>query len=165
MDIKVFDGVKGTFLRCASLCSNATFKEDNRDVKLSKREANGDASEVAILKYCEFTCGDVAAYRELYPKVCEIPFNSTSKFQVTAPDRWYLINQSRRRDTAALVRMVMLLIRFIGDALFSMEWSDRHLVRAFILGVDTQTSVGWVLHFGNEGSARANYCTMCNIPS
>lgn len=26
LDMKAFDGVKGTLLRCASLCSNATFK-------------------------------------------------------------------------------------------------------------------------------------------
>ncbi|CAG9531913.1 unnamed protein product [Cercopithifilaria johnstoni] len=76
-----FVGAFGAFLRCAALCSNATFK--NRNVKLLKREANGDASEVAILKYCEYICGDVTAYRKLYPKICEIPFNSTNKFQVS----------------------------------------------------------------------------------
>ncbi|KAL3994994.1 NaH/K antiporter P-type ATPase alpha subunit family protein [Acanthocheilonema viteae] len=78
-----FTGAFGAFLRCAILCSNATFKDEDRNVKLSKREANGDASEVAILKYCEYTCGDVIAYRKLCPKIYEIPFNSTNKFQVS----------------------------------------------------------------------------------
>ncbi|EJD75689.1 ATPase [Loa loa] len=78
-----FVGVFNAFLRCAALCSNATFKDENRKVKLWKRDANGDASEVAILKYCEYTCGNVTAYRKLYPKICEIPFNSTNKFQVS----------------------------------------------------------------------------------
>uniref|UniRef100_A0A1I8EIX7 Na(+)/K(+)-exchanging ATPase n=1 Tax=Wuchereria bancrofti TaxID=6293 RepID=A0A1I8EIX7_WUCBA len=78
-----FVGTFGAFLRCAALCSNATFKDENRDVKLWKRDASGDASEVAILKYCEYTCGNVTAYRKLYPKIFEIPFNSTNKFQVS----------------------------------------------------------------------------------
>lgn len=58
------------------------FQDDNVKVKLWKREANGDASEVAILKYCEYICGDVNGYRNRCPKICEIPFNSTNKFQV-----------------------------------------------------------------------------------
>uniref|UniRef100_A0A915Q4X1 Sodium/potassium-transporting ATPase subunit alpha n=1 Tax=Setaria digitata TaxID=48799 RepID=A0A915Q4X1_9BILA len=83
LNLECFNGSFGAFLRCASLCSNATFKDDNQDIPLLKRETNGDASEVAILKYCEYTCGDVSAYRKLYPKICEIPFNSTNKFQVS----------------------------------------------------------------------------------
>ncbi|MCP9263813.1 Sodium/potassium-transporting ATPase subunit alpha [Dirofilaria immitis] len=86
-NLKHFDGSFGAFLRCASLCSNSTFKDKDRDVKLSKREATGDATEIAILKYCEYTCGDVIAYRKLYPKICEIPFNSRNKFQVSIHQR------------------------------------------------------------------------------
>ncbi|VDO71984.1 unnamed protein product [Onchocerca flexuosa] len=90
LNLKHFDETFGAFFRCAALCSNAVFKEEDRDVKLSKREATGDATEVAILKYCEYTCGDVTAYRKLYPKICEIPFNSTNKFQVT-----YILKSSK----------------------------------------------------------------------
>ncbi|KAM3718328.1 Sodium/potassium-transporting ATPase subunit [Dirofilaria immitis] len=86
-NLKHFDGSFGAFLRCAALCSNSTFKDKDRDVKLSKREATGDATEIAILKYCEYTCGDVIAYRKLYPKICEIPFNSRNKFQVSIHQR------------------------------------------------------------------------------
>lgn len=52
------------------------------------REAIGDASEVAILKYMEIITGDVDAYRKKYPKVFEVPFNSTNKYALT-------INESR----------------------------------------------------------------------
>ncbi|VDM91543.1 unnamed protein product [Onchocerca ochengi] len=83
LNLKHFDETFGAFFRCAALCSNAIFKDEDRDVKFSKREATGDATEVAILKYCEYACGDVTAYRKLYPKICEIPFNSTNKFQVS----------------------------------------------------------------------------------
>lgn len=44
----------------------------------------GDASETALLKFSELTLGNAMGYRERFPKVCEIPFNSTNKFQVSA---------------------------------------------------------------------------------
>ena len=47
-----------------------------------KREVNGDASEAALLKCVELAEGDVLAYRAKRKKVCEIPFNSTNKYQV-----------------------------------------------------------------------------------
>ncbi|KAH0631374.1 hypothetical protein JD844_005673 [Phrynosoma platyrhinos] len=43
----------------------------------------GDASETALLKFSEITLGNVMEYRERYKKVCEIPFNSTNKFQLS----------------------------------------------------------------------------------
>lgn len=43
----------------------------------------GDASETALLKFSELTLGNAMGYRERFPKVCEIPFNSTNKFQVS----------------------------------------------------------------------------------
>ena len=47
----------------------------------------GDASETALLKFSELTLGNAMGYRERFPKVCEIPFNSTNKFQVCARSR------------------------------------------------------------------------------
>merc|ERR1712209_232586 len=44
---------------------------------------NGDASEAAILKCTELSHGTVMDYRKRNAKVCEIPFNSTNKFQVS----------------------------------------------------------------------------------
>jgi sodium/potassium-transporting ATPase subunit alpha len=46
------------------------------------RDVNGDASETAILKCMESINGKVMAYRSKYPKVCEVPFNSSNKYQV-----------------------------------------------------------------------------------
>ena len=42
----------------------------------------GDASETALLKFTELTIGNIIDYRERFNKICEIPFNSTNKFQV-----------------------------------------------------------------------------------
>ena len=48
-----------------------------------KRDVNGDASEAALLKCVELSLGDTIAYRNKNKKVCEIPFNSTNKYQVS----------------------------------------------------------------------------------
>merc|ERR1711988_878948 len=53
------------------------------EIPILKREVNGDASEAAILKCTELSLGDVMGYRTKNKKVCEIPFNSTNKFQVS----------------------------------------------------------------------------------
>jgi len=72
-----------TLERCAALCNRAEFKGKQDGVHILKREVNGDASEAAILKCTELTKGDIVGYRKKNPKVCEIPFNSSNKFQVS----------------------------------------------------------------------------------
>ena len=49
------------------------------------RECNGDASETALLKCAELSVGKVSEFRKKHPKLCEIPFNSTNKYQVRMP--------------------------------------------------------------------------------
>ena len=46
------------------------------------RETYGDASESALLKCFELEVGPVESYQAARPKRCEIPFNSTNKYQV-----------------------------------------------------------------------------------
>merc|ERR1712121_408736 len=72
-----------TLERVATLCNRAEFKGGQEGVSILKREVNGDASEAAILKCTELTKGNVMGYRAANKKVCEIPFNSTNKFQVS----------------------------------------------------------------------------------
>merc|ERR1719216_857121 len=72
-----------TLERVAMLCNRAEFKGDQSDVSILKREVNGDASEAAILKCTELSEGNVMEYRARNKKICEIPFNSTNKFQVS----------------------------------------------------------------------------------
>merc|ERR1719281_1729708 len=73
----------GPLERCGTLCSRAEFKPGEQSKPVLKREVNGDASEAAILKCCELSTGDAAGYRAKYKKVCEIPFNSANKYQVS----------------------------------------------------------------------------------
>merc|ERR1712012_979736 len=72
-----------TLERVACLCNRAEFKPGQEGVHILKREVNGDASEAAILKCTELSKGNVMDYRNKNKKVCEIPFNSTNKFQVS----------------------------------------------------------------------------------
>ena len=69
--------------RCASLCNRAEFKGGQESVHILKKEVNGDASEAALLKCVELSKGNIVEYRAKNNKVCEIPFNSTNKFQVS----------------------------------------------------------------------------------
>uniref|UniRef100_A0A669CIL6 Sodium/potassium-transporting ATPase subunit alpha n=1 Tax=Oreochromis niloticus TaxID=8128 RepID=A0A669CIL6_ORENI len=50
---------------------------------ITKRETAGDASESALLKCIEVCCGSVRDMRAANPKVAEIPFNSTNKYQLS----------------------------------------------------------------------------------
>ena len=72
--------------RVAALCNRAEFKPGQDSIPILKREVNGDASEAALLKCCELTMGNVMNYRTKNKKVCEIPFNSTNKYQVSIHD-------------------------------------------------------------------------------
>jgi len=69
--------------RIASLCNRAEFKIGQEGVPILKKEVNGDASEAALLKCMELALGDVMSIRKRNKKVCEIPFNSTNKYQVS----------------------------------------------------------------------------------
>jgi len=69
--------------RVAALCNRAEFKVGQDSVPILKREVNGDASEAALLKCVELSEGKITEYRAQRKKVCEIPFNSTNKYQVS----------------------------------------------------------------------------------
>ena len=80
------DGWKKLF-RVAALCNRAEFKAGQDDVPILKREVNGDASEAALFKCCELARSGILEYRKDRTKVCEIPFNSTNKYQVSIHER------------------------------------------------------------------------------
>ena len=68
--------------RIAGLCNRANFKEDQEGVRILDKVTYGDASESALLKCFELEVGSVDVFRNAHRKVCEIPFNSTNKYQV-----------------------------------------------------------------------------------
>ncbi|XP_040900094.1 sodium/potassium-transporting ATPase subunit alpha-3b isoform X2 [Toxotes jaculatrix] len=69
--------------RIAALCNRAQFKAGQESVAILKRDVAGDASESALLKCIELSCGSVRMMRERNKKVAEIPFNSTNKYQLS----------------------------------------------------------------------------------
>ncbi|XP_018651567.1 putative na+/k+ atpase alpha subunit [Schistosoma mansoni] len=69
--------------RIGMLCNRAEFKVGEENKPVLKRECNGDASESALLKCVELSFGGVTEYRRKNPKVAEIPFNSTNKYQLS----------------------------------------------------------------------------------
>ncbi|XP_053546839.1 potassium-transporting ATPase alpha chain 2-like [Bombina bombina] len=69
--------------RIAILCNRAEFSAGQEEEPINKKKVNGDASEAAILKFTENVVGEVMAFRMRNHKVCEIPFNSSNKYQVS----------------------------------------------------------------------------------
>ncbi|KAG5271520.1 hypothetical protein AALO_G00180940 [Alosa alosa] len=69
--------------RVAALCNRAVFKAGEDSKPILKRDVAGDASESALLKCIELSCGNVRAMRDKNKKVAEIPFNSTNKYQLS----------------------------------------------------------------------------------
>ena len=84
--------------RVAMLCNRAEFKSGQDTIPILSRTADGDASETALLKCTELSHGNVLAYRNKNEKVCEVPFNSTNKFQVS-------IHETDDNDTRYLLVM------------------------------------------------------------
>ncbi|CAL8111930.1 unnamed protein product [Orchesella dallaii] len=82
---KTSEGFKAV-ARVATLCNRAEFKGNQDGIPILKREVNGDASEAALLKCMELALHDVMSYRARNKKVCEVPFNSTNKYQVSIHD-------------------------------------------------------------------------------
>ncbi|XP_052651799.1 sodium/potassium-transporting ATPase subunit alpha-2 isoform X2 [Harpia harpyja] len=73
--------------RIAGLCNRAVFKPGQENISISKRDTAGDASESALLKCIQLSCGSVEKMRDKNPKVTEIPFNSTNKYQLSIHER------------------------------------------------------------------------------
>lgn len=70
--------------RVACLCNRATFADEGAEttVALQERPTIGDASESALIKFAHYN-RDIYEQRESNPKLAEIPFNSTNKYQVS----------------------------------------------------------------------------------
>uniref|UniRef100_T1J6N4 Sodium/potassium-transporting ATPase subunit alpha n=1 Tax=Strigamia maritima TaxID=126957 RepID=T1J6N4_STRMM len=89
LEATTFDRQSNTYkdlLRIATLCNRAFFKVDqDENIPVMQRETAGDASESALLKFCTLRLGekDYEIMKDVNKKVCEIPFNSTNKFQIS----------------------------------------------------------------------------------
>ena len=69
-----------------------------------QRATTGDASESALLKFIEQSYSSVKEMREKNPKVAEIPFNSTNKYQVQNQPRREVAAPTSPRDGLVIWR-------------------------------------------------------------
>ena len=78
-------GSLNALFRCAMLCNKAEFKQDadNLNKPVLQRETIGDQTESALLRCCELSVGNVAAYRERNPKVFEIPYSASNRYRLS----------------------------------------------------------------------------------
>lgn len=78
-------------------------------------QVSGDASEAALLKCMELAIHDIVGYRKRNKKACEVPFNSTNKYQVSihetedANDPRYLLVMKVHKFSLAIT--IVLLVR------------------------------------------------------
>lgn len=77
-------------MRCATLCNRAEFVNGQDGEPIASRSVRGDASEEAILKFVELshTHGSPADFRKKHPKLLEIPFSSTTKYQASMQEEF-----------------------------------------------------------------------------
>ena len=70
------NSVFGMITRVAALCNRAIFMDE------TKTKTMGDASESGLIKFLQ-PIRDIIEWRNANPKLAEIPFNSTNKFQIS----------------------------------------------------------------------------------
>ena len=59
---------------------NSRVKFDRMDVPFPERQILGDATETGLIRFAGRYLPDFDAHRTQYPKVFEVPFNSTNKW-------------------------------------------------------------------------------------
>jgi sodium/potassium-transporting ATPase subunit alpha len=79
-----------------------------------QRKVQGDASETAILQFNEIVHGNVEEYRAKNKRVCDIPFNSANKYQVSIHET----NDGDERHLLVVIR-ILLFNTFKADVLSS----------------------------------------------
>jgi sodium/potassium-transporting ATPase subunit alpha len=118
------------------LCNRAEFKPGQTGIPVLKREVNGDASEAAILKCTELSTGDVLGIRTKNKKVCEVPFNSTNKYQlsiheVEGSDQYRIVMKGA--PERIIDRCTTILVDG-EEKEMTQEWKDRFNVAYMDLG-------------------------------
>jgi len=70
-------------IRAVMLCNHAHFKVGQEQVPILNKQCSGDATEAALLRFAELSHGNTTEYRTRNQRVCEIPFSSNIKYQVS----------------------------------------------------------------------------------
>jgi len=141
--------------RVAALCNRAQFLAGEESKPVLKRDVAGDASEAALLKCCELMMGNVLNIRSKNPKVCEIPFNSMNKWQLSVHevenDSRYLMVMKGAPERI-LDRCSQIMID--GEVIeLTDEWKDRFNSAYMELGGLGERVLGFAQVFLDEAAA------------
>jgi len=138
--------------RVAALCNRAQFLAGEESKPVLKRDVAGDASEAALLKCCELMMGNVLNIRARNPKVAEIPFNSTNKWQLSVHEvegdsRHLMVMKGAPERILERCSQIM-----IDGELQEMtpEWSDRFNAAYMELGGMGERVLGFAQVFLDE---------------
>ena len=72
---------------------NSRVKFDKTDVPFDQREILGDATETGLTRFAGKQLGDYDEQHRKFPKVFEVPFNSTNKWAlvIVSPSVWFSV--------------------------------------------------------------------------
>jgi sodium/potassium-transporting ATPase subunit alpha len=70
-------------VRAIMLCNKSEFRTGQENVPIMKRNCSGDQTEAALLRFAELAHGNSSEFRRRNKRVCEIPFTSAIKYQVS----------------------------------------------------------------------------------
>jgi sodium/potassium-transporting ATPase subunit alpha len=71
-----------TLIDACALCTKCYIDESEREKDISDRNIVGEPTEIGIYRYAMIHC-DVVQHAQRYPKVCEIPFSSSTKWHLS----------------------------------------------------------------------------------
>uniref|UniRef100_A0A8C9UMG4 Sodium/potassium-transporting ATPase subunit alpha n=1 Tax=Spermophilus dauricus TaxID=99837 RepID=A0A8C9UMG4_SPEDA len=137
----------------AGLCNRADFKAHQETLPIAQRETTGDASESALLKFIEQSYSSVKEMREKYPKVAEIPFNSTNKYQLSI----------HLREDSSQAHILMMK----GAPEKIMELCSTFFLNGQEYPIDDEMRTAFqkaYLELGGMGERVLGFC-FCNLPS
>lgn len=72
-----------SLIRATMLCNKSEFRQGEENKPILKRHCTGDRTEAALLQFAELSHGNTGDYRRRNRRVCEIPFSSAFKYQVS----------------------------------------------------------------------------------
>lgn len=77
---------------------NSRIKFDKTDIPFAQREIMGDATETGLSRFAGRYVEDYDTYIKMFPKMFEVPFNSTNKWALTlvSPSRHSVLSENGR---------------------------------------------------------------------
>jgi len=127
--------------RVAVLCNNAEFMEVEEDRPVMLRHVSGNPKETALLRCIEACEGNVAMFRQLHKKVCDIPFNPMTKIHVSVHE---CSDFQTNGYLACMIGAPELVLQRCGTALVAGQDRivDKEYQNAFMFALNEMANLG-----------------------